>query len=158
MWDPRRSALENRFPGSCDSDCDGNSDGGECDSLANWHLQVVAAVVWSTATCCLGGCLLFQALQFSPACPSSALINQEPRHAAKSTTIFTQVAVVECLSLDLALLLDSPFSNAVNTMTTKTLEARFEHLSVNDENEMPTGTSLKSKVVYCLVRSINLVY
>ncbi|KAL6246091.1 spindle assembly checkpoint kinase [Rhinocladiella similis] len=30
-------------------------------------------------------------------------------------------------------------------MATKTLEARFEHLTVNDENEVPTNTSLKSK-------------
>ncbi|KIX00786.1 uncharacterized protein Z518_09851 [Rhinocladiella mackenziei CBS 650.93] len=30
-------------------------------------------------------------------------------------------------------------------MATKTLEARFEHLSVNDENEMPTGTVVKSQ-------------
>jgi len=32
-------------------------------------------------------------------------------------------------------------------MATKTLEARFEHLSVNDENEISNGsTMLKSKV------------
>ena len=32
-------------------------------------------------------------------------------------------------------------------MAAKTLEARFEHLSVNDENEAPNGTTmLKSKV------------
>ncbi|KAK5456990.1 spindle assembly checkpoint kinase [Exophiala xenobiotica] len=30
-------------------------------------------------------------------------------------------------------------------MATKTLEARFEHLTVNDENEAPTSTTLKSK-------------
>lgn len=31
-------------------------------------------------------------------------------------------------------------------MATKTLEARFEHLTVHDENEAPTGSMLKSKV------------
>ena len=31
-------------------------------------------------------------------------------------------------------------------MATKTLEARFEYLTVTDENEMPAGTALKSKV------------
>lgn len=32
-------------------------------------------------------------------------------------------------------------------MATKTLESRFEHLTVTDENEAPTTTALKSKVV-----------
>lgn len=31
-------------------------------------------------------------------------------------------------------------------MASKTLEARFEHLSVNDENDAPPTTMLKSKV------------
>ena len=44
----------------------------------------------------------------------------------------------------------------VCTMATKTLEARFEHLTVNDENETPPSTMLKSKVLQ--MRCVNLQY
>jgi len=38
-------------------------------------------------------------------------------------------------------------------MAAKTLESRFEHLSVNDENDAPASTILKSKVSLVLVSS-----
>ena len=37
-------------------------------------------------------------------------------------------------------------SSDYSVMATKTLEARFEHLTVTDENEAPISTALKSKV------------
>lgn len=41
----------------------------------------------------------------------------------------------------------SSFPATLYEMATKTLEARFEHLTVNDENETPPSPMLKSKVL-----------